>query len=184
MQNSPSDHTFDHSLRDYLKRWPSRHHFEVSDRDIQPIYDAMVNFFEGDEWPIIKEENAPVLYTTFQGDHGRWLCLSHAYDDDRQIVFYSLYPDPVPVAQRDAIALFITRANYGLMIGNFECDLDSGDLRYKTSLNLEGSTLTPALMNAIVYTNVLTMDQYLPGIQAVIKHNVDVQTAIQMTEKL
>ncbi|MEB3231827.1 MAG: YbjN domain-containing protein [Leptolyngbyaceae bacterium] len=172
------------NLRDYLKRWPTRQRLEIPDGELRPIYDAMLNFFEEDEWPLIKEERSPTLYTTFQGDHGRWLCRAEAHDGDQRLVFYSLYGPMVPAARREAIALFITRANYGLVVGNFELDLDSGELRYKTSIDLEGSRLTPALMSAIAYNNVLTMDQYLPGIEAVIERSLPPQTAIQQVETL
>ncbi|NEQ98146.1 MAG: YbjN domain-containing protein [Cyanothece sp. SIO2G6] len=171
-------------LRNCLKKWPTRQHFDIANSDIRPIYDAMLNFFEDDEWPLIKEEKSPILYTTFQGDNGRWLCRAEAHDQDQQLVFYSLYGQAVPQEQQEAIALFITRANYGLMVGNFELDLDSGELRYKTSMDLEGSELTNALMSAIAYNNVLTMDQYLPGIVAVMERSLPPQTAIQQVENL
>lgn len=172
------------NLRDYLKKWPPRQHVEIANGDIQPIYDAMLNFFEDDEWPLIREEKLPILYTTFQGENDRWLCRAEAHDEDQRLVFYSLYGQVVPPERREAIALFITRANYGLMVGNFELDLDSGELRYKTSMDLEGSELTNALMSAIAYNNVLTMDQYVPGIVAVIEQSLPPQIAIQQVENL
>ncbi len=53
-------------------------------------------------------------------------------------------------------------------IGNFELDFDSGEIRFKTSLDVTGDRITPALIKQLVYINVLTIDQYLPSIQAVL----------------
>ena len=74
-----------------------------------------------------------------------------------------------PGERMAAVAEFITRANYGLIIGNFELDFSDGEIRYKTSLDVEGDRLSQALIKQLVYTNVLTMDQYLPGILAVLE---------------
>ena len=66
------------------------------------------------------------------------------------------------------MAEFLTRANYGLIVGNFELDFDDGEVRYKTSLDVEDAELLPALLAHIVYANVTNMDRYLPGIVAVL----------------
>jgi len=41
---------------------------------------------------------------------------------------------------------FLTRANYGMMIGNFEMDFTDGEIRYKTSIDVEGDKLSSALI--------------------------------------
>ena len=85
------------------------------------------------------------------------------------MIFYSFCPLQAPAERRLAVAEFLTRANYGLIIGNFELDFGDGEIRYKTSLDVDTDRLTPALMKQLVYANVLTLDQYLPGILAVIE---------------
>ncbi len=66
----------------------------------------------------------------------------------------------------------ITRANYGIIIGNFELDFNDGEIRQKTSIHAEGDRLSFALIKQIVYAKVTMMDQYLPGIMAVIESDV------------
>ncbi len=65
-------------------------------------------------------------------------------------------------------AEYLTRANYGLRIGNFEMDFSDGEVRYKTSIDVKGGNLTPSMVKVIVYANLHTMDRYLPGIMEVI----------------
>ncbi|MBP8974021.1 MAG: YbjN domain-containing protein, partial [Anaerolineae bacterium] len=69
---------------------------------------------------------------------------------------------------RPAVAEFLTRANFGLRIGNFELDYHDGEVRYKTSLDFEDEKLTPALIRNAVYPAVTTMDRYLPGLMKVV----------------
>ena len=46
-----------------------------------------------------------------------------------------------PEEMRVPMAEFLTRANYGLRIGNFEMDFEDGEVRYKSSVDFEGIEL-------------------------------------------
>jgi hypothetical protein len=81
-----------------------------------------------------------------------------------------------------AIAEFLTRANYGMTIGNFELDYTDGEIRYKTSIDVTNDHLSSALIQTLVYTNVAMMDEYLPGIKAVLAGEQP-EAAIAMIEQ-
>jgi hypothetical protein len=87
-----------------------------------------------------------------------------------------------PADKRSAMAEFLPRANYGLTIGNFEMDFDSGEIHYKTGIDVEGDRLSTALVRQLVYANVAIVDRYLPGIMAVIYGNVSPMEAIAQIE--
>jgi hypothetical protein len=81
------------------------------------------------------------------------------------------------------LAEFITRTNYGLIVGNFEMDFADGEIRYKTSIDIDGDELTSEIIKHLVYANVTMMDEYLPGIIAVIEKDVSPVDAIAQIEK-
>jgi hypothetical protein len=87
-----------------------------------------------------------------------------------------------PPDRRQAITEFLTRANSGLLIGNFEINLDDGEICYKTSLDVSDAELSPALVKNVVYMNVLMMDRYLPGIMAVLYGEVSPAEALARIE--
>ncbi|MGB5709470.1 MAG: YbjN domain-containing protein, partial [Waterburya sp.] len=91
-------------------------------------------------------------------------------------------PDNHPQKQRLAMAEFLTRANYGITIGNFEMDFDSGEIHYKTSIDVGEDRLSTALVQQLVYANVTIADRYLPGIMAVIYGKVSPAEAIAQIE--
>jgi hypothetical protein len=136
------------------------------------MLDIAVQFFQEDDWSFTQVEGQPVLRLGFQGDNGQWTCFAQLREEQAQLVFYSLCPVNVPEDKRTAAAEFLTRANYGLFIGNFEMDWDDGEIRYKTSIDVDGDRLVPVLVQQLVYTNVLMMDHYLPGIMKVMYGNV------------
>jgi hypothetical protein len=146
------------------------------------IFDTVKQFFTGDNWPFTQAEGEPVLQMAFEGTHGRWMCFAQAREDAQQIVFYSVSPVIVPVEKRQAMAEFLTRANYGLIIGNFEMDFDDGEMRYKTGIDVEGAEPNTELIRSLAYANVMTMDRYLPGALSVIYGDASPAEAISKLE--
>jgi hypothetical protein len=118
----------------------------------------------------------------FQGENGTWVCYAHAREEQKLFIFYSVCQVNAPEDKRMAVAEFLTRANYGLLIGNFELDFNDGEIRYKTSIDVEGDRPSPALVQQLVYANVLTMDRYLPGIMTVIYGSASPAEAIAEIE--
>ena len=146
------------------------------------IYQKMSSFFNDDGWPVFVLGDAQALQINFQGTNGSWTCYAQARDETSQMVFYSVCPVTAPEAKRAQVAEYITRANYGLVVGNFEMDYDDGEVRYKTSIDVEGTELTTELIRPLVYANVWTMDRYLPGIMAVAFGGAAAGAALKMIE--
>ncbi len=67
-----------------------------------------------------------------------------------RFVFYIDFKEKAPEDTRPSVAEFITRANYGVIIGNFELDYEDGTVRFKTSVDFEGLQLAPALVRNVV----------------------------------
>jgi hypothetical protein len=77
---------------------------------------------------------------------------------------------------------YLARANFSLIIGNFEIDFDSGEVRFKTSIDVEGDELTYALFKPVVYANLFLTERYLPGLQAVLFEDIMPRAAITAIE--
>ncbi len=147
------------------------------------ILDTAIGFFQQDEWTFTQLEDQPILRLGFQGESGQWTCYAQAREEQAQFLFYSLCPVKAPEDRRMAVAELLTRANYGMFIGNFELDFSDGEIRYKTSIDVEGGQLTPALVRPLVYASVLMMDRYLPGIMSVIYGGVSPAEAVAKAEE-
>lgn len=152
------------------------------DTNALSLFDIARNFFREDDWLVIPLDDRPILHTTFRGSHGMWSCFVEARETEQQLVFYSLCPINVSADKRSAVAEFLSRANYGLTIGNFEIDFEDGEVRYKTSIDVENDRLSSALVKQLVYANVVITDQYLPGLLAVIYGEMSPLEAIAQIE--
>jgi hypothetical protein len=139
---------------------------------MENLLDKLIDFFDSEEWEYQVLENRSILRISFSGENGHWPCFAQAREPQQQIIVYSICPLRVPEAKRAQMAEFLTRANYGLVIGNFEMDFEDGEVRYKTSLDLEdvedAAEVTQVLLRHVIYANVSSMDRYLPGMLTVL----------------
>ena len=119
--------------------------------------------------PFTRLEGTDIITTDWEGANGTWPCFLHARERDEQLLIYSVMAEHVPAERRPAVVEFLTRVNYAMAIGNFEMDYDDGEVRYKTSVDVEGDHLSVAMARQLFDFNVATMDLFLPGIEAVVR---------------
>jgi hypothetical protein len=146
------------------------------------IFQIVIEFFTKNDWSFLRLEGETILRLAFEGDNGQWKCYAKVREEHQQFIFYSICPINAPQEKCTAISEFISRANYGMTIGNFEIDFTDGEIRYKTGIDVEEDRLSFALVKRLVYTNVTTMDDYLPGIEAVIEGKMSPEEAIDFIE--
>ncbi len=98
-------------------------------------------FLEQEGWHPQQVEDAPIYQMSFSGESGSITCYAPVRVEEK--------------TARQTVVEFITRANCGLWIGDFEMDWGDGEARYKSSLDLrrgadagdDRNTLSPYLFN-------------------------------------
>ncbi len=139
-------------------------------------------FLNDDNWHPQQFEEKTIFRVYYSGENGDLRCYAQIRVDLEQFVFYVVAPVKAPEEVRPAVAEYITRANYGLRIGNFEMDYSDGEIRCKSSLDFEDSTLDNQLIRNVMYPAVHSMDFYLPGLMSVMYGNKSPAQAINDTE--
>jgi hypothetical protein len=132
------------------------------------LFAGLKRVFTDYRWPFSEVPGMPVLLSELSGPLGSWTFYAQIVEEQELIVFYSVCPLTVPESRRVEVADFLTRANYGLALGNFELDFEDGEIRYKTVLEVEDGRISPAIVKRLVKANGLAMETYLPGIGAVV----------------
>jgi len=145
--------------------------------------DAVRGFVEREEWPSQIDEERGLVRMRFRGTSGEWnVAVQVVGADHGKVVVYSLPGPPVPEGRRLDVNEAVARLNWGMVLGNFELDLDGGGVRYRTSADFRGGQPTPDLIGHLVFTNVLMMDRYLPAIEAVAWQGRDPGDAVAEVE--
>jgi hypothetical protein len=148
----------------------------------EQIYPLTLTFFTQESIPFQEMEGHLIVRIPIHGENGFWDCFVEAREQDRQCLIYAVYRERVPQYKRLAMAEFITRANYGLPMGCFEMQFDEGEIRFRTSINIESERFSFGLLRPLFYGNNAVMDRYFQGITQVIKGKAIAKQAIAMIE--
>ncbi|MCE9531052.1 MAG: YbjN domain-containing protein [Planctomycetes bacterium] len=146
------------------------------------IFSKLIDFMEEEEWKYEILEGESVLRFHFKGRSGRMLCYADVEEEKDWLIFYSYLPVNAPPEKMQTAAEFITRANRGMRIGNFELDFEDGEIRYKTSIDIEGGELTNKMFHNLLQANLSTMDRYFSGIMELIYSEKSPKELIQKIE--
>ena len=94
-----------------------------------------------------------------------WQYVLNINEKFNQIRLYSYYPNTIPEEKSLAICKKITQINSGLPIGNFEFDLESHKLRFKTYLELETTEVNNAQLQLLFEANIYTLEKFFLEIE-------------------
>lgn len=145
------------------------------------IFSRLIDFMEEEEWKYEILEGETVLRFHFKGSSGRLLCYADVEEEKDWLIFYSYLPVNTPQEKMLVMAEFVTRANRGMRIGNFELDFEDGEIRYKTSIDIEGGEFTSKMIDNLLRANLSTMNRYFPGMMELIYSD---KTPKELIEKI
>jgi hypothetical protein len=105
-----------------------------------------------------------------------------AITENEQFVFYLIFGVSAEPDGRDEVARFITRANYGLMIGDFEMDYDDGQIQFRSSVDFEGVGLSDKLAANVILPASAAVDRFAEGLMDVLAGRKSAEEAISETD--
>jgi hypothetical protein len=97
---------------------------------------------------------------------------------------YFVFEVVAPEDRRHETAIYVTLANADLSDGNFELALDTGEVRYKTSLDFCAVDLSPYLVRNMIFHAMELTEIYGPGLVEVAEAGRAPQDAIDEAEGL
>jgi hypothetical protein len=148
----------------YQTLWAKPERFQVTNPMPVPMKTVILQSLQDQDLDY-EEVNDSVLRLKFQGQNGDWICVVGMDEEHHQCVIYSTFPTPVPAEWRQACAVLVAKLNYELTIGNFELDLEDGDLRCRTAMDVGSDSLTPNLFSQLLTANLKTMDHHFAQFQ-------------------
>lgn len=146
------------------------------------LHDAVLAAVASSGWNAYRAD-PPAAYVDLRGEHAVYVCRYFAPDSGRIIVCGTRSPVIVPETARARVMEYITRANYGLMLGGFEMDLDDGRLFFRATCAIEDGVPTTGMICTLANSGVWAFDQYLPEMLKVIHTRRRVVEAIEAAER-
>ncbi|HEX9037594.1 MAG TPA: YbjN domain-containing protein [Ktedonobacterales bacterium] len=147
------------------------------------LIDTVIQYLEEDDWKFTRMEGEDTVVLTFNCANATYICYAQAREAQQQVVFYTIYPVRAPEEKRLLAAEFTVRVNYGLVLGNLELDMNDGEVRYKTSVDIAEGRLSLQALRSLMQTNLSTADRYYPAFVAMLYSNVTPAEAVTNAER-
>ena len=88
-------------------------------------------------------------------------------DEKGSLLVLTIVPASVPQSRRVAVAELPMRINWALLLGNFEMDMEDGQVRVRTSIRLGKTGLTEEAITHVLLANLAMMDSCFGAINTV-----------------
>lgn len=123
------------------------------------------------------DEAGPVLRLAYAGDNGRFVLFLRVDEPRQQFACFALCPMEAGDRLPEVYEL-LQRINQQLATVAFDVDPDTGVIRCRGGVDVEGDRLTPALVGNVVYACAAGLDAFLPAITAVIAKKLEPRRAL------
>ena len=146
------------------------------------LADNVIEVFEAQGWPVDTDDVADgMVRTAIQTPRTTFLGAAVVEDAEAQLVFYAVHAEQLPAERQDDVVELVTRANAYLAVGSMEVDLDAGQLRARTSIDMGGADLsaeaTTLLVNNAIKAAVVVAYTWFPVVDAVVAGELSVAQA-------
>ena len=139
------------------------------------------DFLKAQEWQFTQVEGKNVLLFGIGGKNGNFQCIADLIDEDNKLIFFSVCGANTPESKRQDMLQLLNDLNYKLFFGNFEMDLQDGEVRFRTSISFKHFELNQGFIEELIMSNIVTMDKSLPSIVGLMFGEISVQKALELS---
>lgn len=131
-------------------------------------FETLVQHFESNGLKFLTNPDSKSVQLFITGDYAVYNCQIQLTHDDELIQVRIHYPvlarDP---KIRPYVAEALARANHGMSIGNFDIDMDTGDINFHLGQVIRGHGLDDHMIGGVFSAAISTADRYFPAIMRV-----------------
>ena len=113
---------------------------------------------------------------------GSAMLVCNCREEAQQLIVRVLLPFQAAAQRRPAVAEFLARVNYSLVLGNFEMDYSDGTLSFRVGIDVENDHLTPALVRSLIACALTTADFFYESAAAVAVGGITPALALEMAQ--
>lgn len=107
----------------------------------------------------------------------------HVIPERTEFVVFLEFTETVAEERRAEMSTFLTLANWGIGVGNFELDLATGYIRYKTSIDYGEAALPDEFIRRAILAAMNAVEEYEAGVRQVMSGQSNAREAIAAVER-
>ncbi len=139
------------------------------------------DFLKSQEWQFTQVEGKNVLLFGIGGKNGKFQCIADLIEEENRLIFFSVCGANTPESKKQDMLQLLNSLNYQLFFGNFEMNLQDGEIRFRTSISLKHIELNRNFVEELILSNIITMDKSLPSIIGLMFGEISVENALELS---
>jgi hypothetical protein len=143
--------------------------------------DIAETVFRDLEWDCLRSEEESLVEVAF-ADSLITLASAFVFEEEHRFVFFLHFGPPAPRDRFPEVLELLTRANHGLVVGNWEMSLDTGEIRFRVGVDYGRDPLSKELFLAAIRSAVKAADTYQGALLAVVEGREGARDANQAAE--
>ena len=141
------------------------------------LFDQINEMLDDSDYDFQVADSDEVLRLAIETDEGRWMTYVRVMSRG-PCVLYGKPEFDVPAEHRQTVSDFITRVNFGILVGNFELDFEDGECRFKTAFDSDHGRVPASIFVNALESNLANMQKYLPSIENIANGSMTLDEAL------
>jgi hypothetical protein len=126
------------------------------------MLEKIIDYLKRKDWTFTYGKVPNVLFFPINGFNATFNCIVDINEDNSSFLFITFNGTTCPQDKRIKLAELLTRLNNNLRYGNFEMGMESGEIKFRTSLNFEAIELNDKIIDNIILKNIYIHDFSFP----------------------
>lgn len=127
-------------------------------------------------------ESSVAFDSEVAGNESIRLIHAELFTSSERLALLFIFRKKAPKARRAEMAELITRANYGMITGGLEMDIEGGEVRYRFGIDFTGATLHPLLVRNAILSSLDAIELYEQAVLDVMAGRASPKEAIAAAE--
>lgn len=146
-------------------------------------FSAIIEFLESREYRFTSTPDEERVNLTLAGKHADYRVTMRVTHGGDFFQIYIHYPFRVrEMERRSSVAELICRANYGMLVGGFEIDMEDGEIRFHVAHLIQGLPLAADVVERLLFTAISSLDRYFPAFMQHLHAGLTPGDAVYMSE--
>ena len=142
------------------------------------LFEQILELLGDSEYDYQVADDEEVLRLALEAPEGSWTAYVRVMKNGVCVV-YSKPEFDAAAEHRASTSEFMTRVNFGILLGNFEMDWTDGEVRFKTAFDADAGKVPAAIIVNTIDGNLANMHQYLPALEGVATGAMTVDEALE-----
>lgn len=152
-------------------------------RKAREVYYGIIDMLDTRDWKYERYDNDLTIRSGVKGEDLPIEFIIFVKPQNKVVQFISKLPFNIPEDKRVEAAIAVCVANYGLVDGSFDYDVNDGEIRYRLTSSYRDSYLGADLFEYMIMCAASTVDNYNDRFFMLSKGMIDIEGFMNMEKQ-